>query len=60
MRILSVRENPEYKEKAIQYLQNSWPKVLPILYEDCISNAINAPQTLPQWYLLFSSLGHPS
>ncbi|GAL86090.1 GNAT family acetyltransferase [Sporocytophaga myxococcoides] len=52
MRIVSVRENPEYKEKAIQYFQSSWPKVLPVLYEDCIFNAINAPQTLPQWYLL--------
>ena len=52
MKIISVRENPEYKEKAIQYFQNSWSEVLPIIYEDCILNCINAPQSLPQWYLL--------
>lgn len=52
MKIISIRENPEYKEKAIQYFQNSWSEVLPIIYEDCILNCINAPQSLPQWYLL--------
>ncbi|MEN5059071.1 MULTISPECIES: GNAT family N-acetyltransferase [Sphingobacterium] len=52
MKIISGRENPEYKEKAIQYFQNSWSEVLPIIYEDCISNCINAPQTLSQWYPL--------
>jgi GNAT superfamily N-acetyltransferase len=52
MKIVSVRENSEYKAKAIQYLQRSWPSVLPVIYEDCISNAIHAPQSLPQWYLL--------
>lgn len=52
MNVISVRENPEYKEKAIQYLQNSWSEVLPIIYEDCITNCIDAEQPLPQWYLL--------
>lgn len=52
MKIISVRENPEYKEKAIQYLQNSWSEVPPVIYENCISNCINAEQSLPQWYLL--------
>jgi N-acetylglutamate synthase-like GNAT family acetyltransferase len=52
IRIISVRESPDYKEKAILYLQNSWPKILPVIYEDCISNSLNAEQPLPQWYLL--------
>jgi GNAT superfamily N-acetyltransferase len=52
MKIISIRENLEHKEKAIRYFQNSWSEVLPIIYEDCISNCINAPQTLSQWYLL--------
>lgn len=52
MKVISVRENPEYKEKAIQYLQESWSEVPPIIYEDCIVNCINAEQSLPQWYLL--------
>lgn len=52
MKILSVRQNPEYKEKAIRYFQESWPEIPPIIYEDCISNSIGAEQVLPQWYLL--------
>jgi len=52
MRIISVRENPEYKDKAIQYIQRSWPSVLPVIYEDCISHSIGARNPLPQWYLL--------
>lgn len=52
MKILSVRQNPEYKEKAIKYFQDSWPEISPVIYEDCISNSINATQPLPQWYIL--------
>lgn len=52
MRIISVRQNPEYKDRAIAYLQQSWPEISPIIYEDCISNSISAQQFLPQWYLL--------
>ncbi|MFA4868568.1 MAG: GNAT family N-acetyltransferase [Pedobacter sp.] len=52
MRIISIRENPEYKETAIRYLQESWSEISPIIYENCISNCINASQFLPQWYLL--------
>jgi len=52
MKIISVRENPEYKDKAIQYIQRSWPSVLPVIYEDCISHSIGARNPLPQWYLL--------
>lgn len=52
MKIISVRDNPEYKSAAIQYLQQSWAEVLPAIYEDCISHCINAEQPLPQWYLL--------
>ncbi|WP_297693619.1 GNAT family N-acetyltransferase [uncultured Eudoraea sp.] len=50
--IVSVRENPAYKGKAIEYLQKSWPSVQPIIYEDCISHSIDARNSLPQWYLL--------
>lgn len=50
--IISVRQNPEYKEKAIKYFQESWSEISPIIYEDCITNSIDATQFLPQWYLL--------
>ena len=52
MNIISIRENPEYKDIAIKYFQQSWPSVLPIIYEDCITNSIEARNSLPQWYLL--------
>lgn len=52
MRIISVRENPEYKDKIIQFFQNSWSEIAPIIYEDCISHSINAKDSLPQWYVL--------
>jgi N-acetylglutamate synthase-like GNAT family acetyltransferase len=52
MKIISVRENPEYTEKTIEYFQKSWQGVIPIIYEDCISHSIGAKNPLPQWYLL--------
>lgn len=50
--IISVRQQPEYIDKAIAYFQEAWPETAPIIYQDCISNAINAKHDLPQWYLL--------
>lgn len=50
--IISIRENPAYKDKAIAYFQKSWPSVDPIIYEDAIGHSINARNSLPQWYLL--------
>lgn len=52
MKIISVRQSPDYKDIAIQYLQKSWPEIYPKIYEDCINHSINAEQFLPQWYLL--------
>lgn len=52
MNILSVREHTNYKDRAIRYLQQSWPEVAPVIYEDCISHCIDAQNPLPQWYLL--------
>jgi GNAT superfamily N-acetyltransferase len=52
MNIISVREKPAYKSKAIAYFQKSWSSVLPIIYEDSITHSIDARNFLPQWYLL--------
>lgn len=52
MKIISIRENPEYKDRAIAYFQQSWPSVTPIIYEDAITHSIGARDVLPQWYLL--------
>lgn len=55
MKIISVREHPEHKERVIAYLQNSWSSVLPIIYSDCVENCINSANPLPQWYVLENS-----
>jgi N-acetylglutamate synthase-like GNAT family acetyltransferase len=52
MRIISIRENPVYKNEAIRYIQQSWKSVWPIIYEDCINHCIDARNDLPQWYLM--------
>ena len=52
MEVISVRENPEYEERAIRYFQRCWPDVRPEIYEDCIHHSIKAKNPLPQWYLL--------
>lgn len=57
MRIVSVRENPEYADAAIRYISACWPEVAPVIYEDCIRHAIDADGPLPQWYLLMSEEG---
>jgi len=51
MRIISVRENPEYKETAINYFASKW-SVPREVYADSIEHAIVSPNPLPQWYLL--------
>ena len=52
MNIISIRENPEYKDIAIKYFQQNWKSILPIIYEDSITHSIEARNSLPQWYLL--------
>lgn len=52
MRVISVRENPEYKEIAIKYFPGKWTEVAPEIYEDCITHAVGSEDVLPQWYLL--------
>lgn len=52
MKIISVRENPEYKDRIIAYIQKSWSEVIPDLYSNCIEHCITSPNPLPQWYVL--------
>ena len=53
MNLVSVRENPEFKDLAIQYFQSKWASESSNkVYEDCITHCINAVAPLPQWYLL--------
>ena len=52
MKIISIRENREYKDIAIEYFSSKWPSAPKIVYEDSINHCINSPSPLPQWYLL--------
>lgn len=55
MRIISVKENPEYKDMVIQYFQKIWasPNTM-MVYDDCISSCLSTTNPLPQWYLLMN------
>lgn len=47
MKIISVREHPEFADTAIGYISACWPEVRPVLYEDCIRHAVSAAGPLP-------------
>lgn len=54
MRIVSVRENPEFTNVAITYFQKHWASEDSMMvYDDCIRHCVGADTPLPQWYLLY-------
>jgi len=56
MTVINIRENPEYLEQAIAYIQSKWAtRRNKKVYEDCISHSINVSSPLPIWYLLLDS-----
>ena len=53
MQIINVKQNPQYKDQAIQYFQQQWATEHSMkVYEDCITHAISTESVLPIWYLL--------
>lgn len=52
MKIIALKQHPEYKERAISYFQSSWPNISPLTQQNIIEKSIAASQLLPQWYLL--------
>ncbi|THE13044.1 GNAT family N-acetyltransferase [Bacillus timonensis] len=53
MKIISIKENPEYMKRAITYFQSKWANEQSMMvYEDCIEHCMTSPNPLPQWYLL--------
>lgn len=54
MEVISVRNQPEWVDSAISYIQSKWASEQSMaVYQDCITHSINAPSALPQWYLLY-------
>lgn len=53
MKIISVKENPEFMNQAIKYFQSKWANEKSMmLYEDSITHCTDLSNSLPQWYLL--------
>lgn len=53
MHILSIRENPEFLDRAIAYFQKQWASGDSMMvYDDCLRHCVRAEAPLPQWYLL--------
>lgn len=54
MDIISIREQPHYKDQAIIYFQDKWgSETTNMLYQDAISRSIESTNPLPQWYILY-------
>lgn len=53
MRVINLRDEPEYQDQAIHYIFSKWGNVNNYLsYHDCIEHSIGTDSPLPRWYLL--------
>lgn len=53
MEIISLREKPEYLNRAVEFFQRHWATDKSRdVYEDCLSHAVSLRPALPQWYML--------
>jgi GNAT superfamily N-acetyltransferase len=50
-KIISVRENPEFLEKSIDYFTIKFG-IERRIYEDCIKYSITTDSNMPRWYLM--------
>lgn len=53
MMLISIREHPEWAERAIDFFCRHWAEENSgKVYEDCIRSSIDADAPMPQWYVL--------
>ena len=53
IRIIAVREHPDYLGRAVDYFASKW-SVPRNIYHDCISNSLTTQSPLPRWYIMIS------
>gem|GEM_PF-209028 len=53
-KIISVREHPEYFDRAVDYFSSKWG-IDRKIYEDSISESIATSNPLPRWYLMLEN-----
>ena len=51
IKIIGIREHPQYLEKGIDYFAQKW-NIDRRIYADCISNSITTYSPIPRWYLM--------
>ncbi len=54
--IVSVREHPEYLDRAVDYFSSKWG-IDRQIYHDSISDSITTNNPLPRWYLMLDGNG---
>lgn len=50
--VVSVSDEPQWRDIAITKLQDSWSEVPPHLYEESVDESLEEESALPRWYLL--------
>ena len=51
IKIIGIRENPQYLEKGIDYFAAKW-RIDRKVYEESITGSITTASPLPRWYLM--------
>lgn len=51
LKIISIREHPEYLDRAVDYFSSKWG-IDRKIYEESLSDGITTSNPLPRWYIM--------
>jgi len=51
LKILAIRDNHDYLQRAVDYFTAKW-KIDRRIYNDCLGNSLTTSSPLPRWYLM--------